>query len=51
MDNGSVLKIKLVLYEEEFEKKNKLKEKYLKWFNDEELEGDEVIMEWYKKNI
>ncbi len=50
-DNETVLKAKLVSCEEELEKKNKLKEKHLKWLNDEELEGDDAIMERYKKNI
>jgi site-specific DNA recombinase len=50
-DNGVVLKSKLFKYEEELKKKIKLKEKHLKWLNDEDLEDDDSIREQYKKNV
>lgn len=50
-DNGLVLKNKLFHYEQELGKKVKLKERHVRWLNDEELQDDETIREQYKKNI
>lgn len=48
-DNSLTLKTQLKKYEDDLIKKTKLKEKYLKWQNDDRLKNDSEVIELYIK--